>query len=89
VLVIDDEPDSRTLLKHAIEDYGCQAVTASSGEEGLRLARELRPQLVTVDLMMPQMDGLAVIRQLKADPQLCNIRWWWASIVAAENRAGF
>ena len=86
VLVIDDEPDSRTLLKHAIEDYGCQAVTASSGEEGLRLARELRPQLVTVDLMMPQMDGWAVIRQLKADPQLCNIPVVVASIVAAENR---
>ncbi len=66
VLVIDDEPDSRTLLKHAIEEFGCRAVTASSCEEGLRLARELPPQLVTVDLMMPGLDTITFLNHLRA-----------------------
>lgn len=86
VLVIDDELDSRTLLAHTIEELGCQVLTASSGEQGLRLARELRPQVITVDLMMPQLDGWQVLRALKADPALCNIPVIVVSIVGGENR---
>jgi PAS domain S-box-containing protein len=86
VLVIDDELDSRTLLTHAIEEFGCQAIASSSGEQGLRMAREFRPQLITVDLMMPQLDGWQVIRAIKADPALRNIPVVVVSIVASENR---
>ena len=53
-----------------LEEFGCQVISANSGEQGLRMAREFRPQLITVDLLMPQMDGASVIRALKADPQL-------------------
>jgi len=86
VLVIDDEPDSRTLLSHTITELGCKVLTASSGEQGLRLARERRPHLITVDLMMPELDGWEVIRKLKADPVLCHIPVVVVSIVAGEHQ---
>src|ERR1019366_4032421 len=86
VLVIDDESDSRLLLTHMLEEFGCQVISANSGEQGLRMAREFRPQLITVDLLMPQMDGASVIRALKADPQLRAIPLVVVSIVAEERR---
>lgn len=86
VLVIDDELDSRTLLTHLLEEFGCQAIAASSGEQGLHMAREFRPHLITVDLMMPQLDGWQVIRAIKADPELRDIPVVVVSIVAGENR---
>ena len=86
LLVIDDESDSRVLLTHLLEEFGCQVIAANSGEQGLRMAREFRPQIITVDLLMPQMDGAAVIRALKADPELRNIPLVVVSIVAEERR---
>ncbi len=86
VLVIDDESDSRVLLTNMLEEFGCQVIAANSGEQGLRMAREFRPQLITVDLLMPQMDGASVIRALKADPQLRDIPLVVVSIVAEERR---
>ncbi len=70
VLVIDDDPSSRDLLSRYLARDGCRVVTASGGEEGLRLARELRPALVTLDVRMPDIDGWTVLSALKADPQL-------------------
>ena len=86
VLVIDDESDSRVLLTHMLEEFGCQVIAANSGEQGLRMAREFGPQLITVDLLMPQMDGASVIRTIKADPQLRAIPLVVVSIVAEERR---
>jgi len=86
VLVIDDELDSRTLLTHAVEELGCHAIAADSGEQGLHMAREFRPALITVDLMMPGLDGFHVIRAIKADPNLRNIPVVVVSIVASEHR---
>jgi PAS domain S-box-containing protein len=86
VLVIDDESDSRILLTNLLEEFGCQVIAANSGAQGLRMAREFRPQLITVDLLMPQMDGASVIRALKADPQLSTIPLVVVSIVAEERR---
>jgi CheY-like chemotaxis protein len=86
VLVIDDESDSRLLLTNLLEEFGCQVIAANSGEQGLRMAREFRPQLITVDLLMPQMDGATVIRALKADEELRHIPLVVVSIVAAEHR---
>jgi len=73
VLVIDDERDARDLLQHLLSKEGYRAVTAASGEEGLRLARQLHPDAITLDVMMPGMDGWTVLAKLKADPQLCDI----------------
>jgi PAS domain S-box-containing protein len=86
VLIIDDESDSRVLLANLLEEFGCQVIAANSGEQGLRMAREFRPQLITVDLLMPQMDGATVIRALKADPELRAILLVVVSIVAEERR---
>ena len=85
VLVIDDELDSRTLLTHTITECGCQVITASSGAQGLQMAREFRPDLITLDLMMPSMDGWQVVRAIKADPQLAHIPVVVVSVVGNEN----
>jgi len=73
VLVIDDEADARDLLRRTLEGDGFDVYTAESGEVGLRLARELSPAVITLDIMMPGMDGWEVLRQLKADPELQRI----------------
>ncbi|MCP9493351.1 MAG: response regulator [Pyrinomonadaceae bacterium MAG19_C2-C3] len=73
VLVIDDDPAVRDLMKRFLVKEGFRAETASSGEEGLRLARQLQPSAITLDVMMPQMDGWDVLTQLKADPELSAI----------------
>ena len=74
VLVIDDDPVARDLMKRYLsgqDDF--QVEVASGGEEGLRLARELRPDVITLDVLMPSMDGWAVLSALKADPDLADI----------------
>jgi CheY-like chemotaxis protein len=73
VLVIDDDPAARELLVHALDREGLRVQTAANGEEGLRLAHELRPNVITLDVMMPGLDGWAVLSALKADPQLRRI----------------
>jgi two-component system sensor histidine kinase/response regulator len=86
VLVIDDESDSRTLLTHLLEEFGCQVIAANSGEQGLRMAREFRPQIITVDLLMPNLNGWQVVQAIKAEPQLRDIPVVVVSVVASENR---
>ena len=73
VLVIDDNADSRDVLRRTLEDDGHAVATAPGGEEGLALARKLSPSLILLDVMMPGMDGWAVLRQLKADPAVQGI----------------
>jgi CheY-like chemotaxis protein/nitrogen-specific signal transduction histidine kinase len=73
VLVIDDERATHDLLERELGARGYRVVHASGGREGLRLARERRPDVVTLDVIMPEMDGWAVLRELKADPALRDI----------------
>ena len=73
VLVIDDEPAVRDLMSRSLGSEGIRIVTAADGEEGLNRARELVPDLVFLDVMMPKMDGWAVLTALKADPKLMRI----------------
>ena len=86
VLVIDDETDSRLLLTHLIEQFGCHVVAADGGELGLRMARDMRPDLITLDLLMPHMDGREVLRRLKSDPDLRDIPVIVVSVIAREKR---
>jgi len=73
VLAIDDDPAARDLMRRFLTKEGFRPETAGSGEEGLRLARTLRPVAITLDVMMPGMDGWAVLQQLKADPETQDI----------------
>ncbi len=73
VLVIDDDPVQRDLMHRFLVSEGFLVQTASDGEEGLRLARKLLPVAITLDVMMPGMDGWTVLSMLKADPSVSHI----------------
>jgi signal transduction histidine kinase/DNA-binding response OmpR family regulator/HAMP domain-containing protein len=73
ILVIDDDPIVRDLMERSLSKEGFHVVTASGGKEGLELARQLRPRAITLDVMMPDMDGWAVLTALKADDELATI----------------
>ena len=70
VLVIDDEPTQRMLSREALEQRGYRVEEADSGEAGLELAREFKPDLILLDVMMPGMDGFEVCRRIRIDPDL-------------------
>jgi len=65
VLVVDDEPDSVELLQEFLNSKGYEVVTASNGEEALRKVKEERPHLVLLDVRMPGMNGLDVLRKVR------------------------
>ena len=86
VLVIDDDEDSRILMEDYLADFGCEVLQAASGEVGIEMARKHLPDLVTLDLQMPDLDGWEVLRRLKADPDVKHISVVIASVVANEGR---
>jgi signal transduction histidine kinase/DNA-binding response OmpR family regulator/putative methionine-R-sulfoxide reductase with GAF domain len=73
VLVIDDDPTVRDLMERFLVKEGFAVITAAGGIEGLRLARAARPAAVTLDVMMPDLDGWTVLAALKGDPDLADI----------------
>ena len=73
ILVIDDDPTIHNLLKRFLNKKGFEVKTANSGTEGVRLAKELQPQAITLDVMMPGMDGWSVLTALKANPETSDI----------------
>jgi PAS domain S-box-containing protein len=73
VLVIDDDVHSRELLTRALEGEGYNVVSATGGIQGVSLARRLRPALITLDIVMPGMDGWAVLTDLKVHPETRDI----------------
>jgi DNA-binding response OmpR family regulator len=73
VLVIDDDPAALDLVSRFLAGENFGVLTASGGEEGLRLARERHPDIITLDIIMPHVDGWAVLAKLKADPALTDI----------------
>ena len=85
VLVIDDDSTVHDLMHRFLTKEGFRVESALSGEEGLRLAKELQPDAITLDVMMPKMDGWAVLSRLKADPELANIPVIMVTIVDNKN----
>ncbi|NJS10020.1 MAG: response regulator [Microcoleus sp. CSU_2_2] len=73
VLVVDDDPISRDLIERTLARQGLHIELASNGEQALSLAKQLRPDAITLDVIMPGMDGWAVLSALKADPDLAEI----------------
>ncbi len=73
VLVIDDDPIVHDLMTRFLAREGLRAVIAEDGEGGLRAARELKPVAITLDVMMPKIDGWSVLKALKAEPATADI----------------
>ena len=73
VLVVDDDRATRELITRGLEKEGFRVLAAASGEEALRLAREKRPEVISLDVLMPGMDGWTVLRSLKSDPLTASI----------------
>jgi CheY-like chemotaxis protein len=85
VLVIDDEPAARTLMGRFLRKAGFRVLEAETGEVGLALARADRPDVITLDVMMPGMDGWAVLAALKDDPSLAAIPVVMVTVVDERN----
>jgi signal transduction histidine kinase/CheY-like chemotaxis protein len=81
ILVVDDDPVVREILARVLSKEGFRVVGAARGEDALRLAREERPVAITLDVMMPGMDGWTVLSTLKGDPELAAIPVIMLSIV--------
>ena len=73
VLVIDDDPNSRQLVARMLTKDGFRVIEAAGGEEGLALARSERPDVITLDVLMPVLDGWGVLTALKGDKDLASI----------------
>ena len=85
MLVIDDDPRVLDMLQRSLAKEGLRVHVAPGGEEGLKMARELRPDAITLDVMMPGMDGWAVLAALKSDPELADIPVIMVTIVDDQN----
>src|SRR5262245_54885280 len=73
ILAVDDTPENLEILRMRLEANGYQVETAADGEEGLAKAHALRPDLILLDIMMPKLDGIGVVRLLKQDESLRSI----------------
>jgi len=73
VLIIEDNPQTVKLVKFILGKNDYSTISAKDGEEGLRMAREKKPDLIILDLMLPEMDGYQVCETLKANPETSEI----------------
>jgi len=73
VLIVEDELDMRIFLSTLLETSGYQPIITRDGHEGLLKAKEILPDLIILDVMMPGEGGVQMYRQLKTDENLCNI----------------
>jgi signal transduction histidine kinase/CheY-like chemotaxis protein/HAMP domain-containing protein len=86
ILVIDDDPTARELISHQLQSEGFSVVTADGGLDGLKRARELRPAAITLDVMMPDLDGWSVLAALRQDALLAEIPVIMVSIIDEQRR---
>jgi PAS domain S-box-containing protein len=86
ILVVDDDEQVLELMRWQLTKEGYRVVTAINGAEALRLAKEYRPAAITLDVLMPGMDGWQVLELLKADPLLASIPVIMCTIVDDENK---
>ena len=86
ILVIDDDATARELIRDQLTSEGFSVATAGGGLEGLKLAKELRPIAITLDVMMPDLDGWSVLAALRQDPQLAEIPVIMVTILDEQRR---
>lgn len=73
ILIVDDEPDVVTYLTTLLEDNGYTTIAASDGKEGFATAKTERPDLITLDISMPEESGVKAFRQLQGEPETKDI----------------
>lgn len=73
ILVVDDEPSIVRPLMFVLKKNGYDVLTAPNGDEGLRMAKQEKPDLIFLDVMMPKKNGYEVCREIKNDPELQHI----------------
>jgi CheY-like chemotaxis protein len=73
VLVLDDEPDVVTYLQTLLDDHGYETLSAHNGRDGLDIIKQDKPDLVTLDISMPEGSGTSLYKQIKTDPNLVDI----------------
>src|SRR5688572_31493936 len=84
VLVVDDEPDAIELIAFNLKGAGLDVITAADGEEALKKAKQYIPDLVVLDLMIPEVDGLEVCKVLRREPKTAGIPILMLTAKAAE-----
>ncbi len=89
VLIIDDDPKARELTVDRLAEHGFATMTAADGLEGLRLARELDPSAITLDVVMPGLNGWSVLAALKEDPDLCIVPVVIVAAFGSELKKGY
>lgn len=85
ILVVDDALENLNVLRQILESEGYSVLLAPSGEIALRIAREQRPDLILLDVVMPKIDGFEVCRQLKSDSQTASIPTLFVTATTDEN----
>lgn len=73
VLIVDDDPDTLFTINEIVQSTGCKTYTAKSGVECLKLLEQIHPDLILLDIMMPEMDGFQTLNNIRANNQLANI----------------
>lgn len=84
VLIVDDEPDIADLITGQLSALDVQTTVATSGEQALRQLREERYDAITLDILMPGVDGFEVLREIRADPELRSIPILFVSVLAGQ-----
>ena len=84
ILVVDDEPDAVELIQFNLKANGCDVITAADGEEALEKARSVLPNLIVLDIMLPEVDGMEVCKILRRDPRTSGIPIIMLTAKAAE-----
>ena len=72
ILIVEDEPHVRTYLSTLLETEGYEPTVANDGEEGMKKAKKVKPQLIILDVMLPKMGGIRLYRELKTNDKLKN-----------------
>lgn len=84
VLIVDDDANCRQILELMLEKKGWTLHTARNGKEGLAMARALKPDLILMDILMPEMSGLEAVRAMRADPELAGVKIFAVTALAFE-----
>ena len=72
ILIVDDEPDFVEMLKMRLQSKGYEVIYAFNGNEGLKKTEDHRPDVILLDIMMPQKDGYTMLNELKRNEELCR-----------------